>query len=188
MTAQEREALILDNMPLVTFIAKKYLYAVQLNAVIDFADLQQEGTIGLIKAIDRFDPALGCVLSTFAYPYIQGHIHNLVERSSAQWHRPRDAKSYAPIPPECSLDNKDTNWNPGGQDDNYSIVEIKLLLEQTAATPAQAKLCMEYLFEGRTQTELAETYHTTQVTVSRTVTRTLERLKEKTEQKKVKTK
>lgn len=188
MTAQEREALILDNMPLVTFIAKKYLYAVQVNAVIDFADLQQEGTIGLIKAIDRFDPTLGCVLSTFAYPYIQGHIQKLVDSYSAQWHRPRDGKGYAPIPQECSLDNETTNWNPGGQDDNYSIVEIKLLLEQTAATPAQAKLCMEYLFEGRTQTELAETYHITQVAVSRTVKRTLKKLKEKTKQKKVKTK
>ena len=48
-----RELLILENSGLVSAIAKRYTF----NNKYEFDDLRQEGYIGLIKAIDKFDPS-----------------------------------------------------------------------------------------------------------------------------------
>lgn len=49
-----------------------------------FDDLVQVGSIGLIRAIERFDPARGHAFSSFAIPYIRGEIqHYLRDKSSA---------------------------------------------------------------------------------------------------------
>ena len=39
-----------------------------------YQDLEQEGVIGLIKAVERFDPSKGVAFSSFATPYISGAI------------------------------------------------------------------------------------------------------------------
>lgn len=39
-----------------------------------YEDLVQIGCIGLIRAIERFDPTQGCAFSSFAVPYIRGEI------------------------------------------------------------------------------------------------------------------
>ena len=49
-----------------------------------FDDLVQVGSIGLIRAIERFDPTRGHAFSSFAIPYIRGEIqHYLRDKSSA---------------------------------------------------------------------------------------------------------
>ncbi|MBD0268825.1 RNA polymerase sigma factor SigF [Pseudanabaena sp. FACHB-2040] len=49
-----------------------------------FEDLEQIGYLGLIRAIERFNPKQGCAFSSFAVPYIRGEIlHYLRDRSSA---------------------------------------------------------------------------------------------------------
>ncbi len=49
-----------------------------------FDDLMQVGSLGLIRAIERFDPSRGHAFSSFAVPYIRGEIqHYLRDRSSA---------------------------------------------------------------------------------------------------------
>ncbi len=48
-----------------------------------YEDLEQIGFIGLIRAIERFNPTQGCAFSSFAVPYIRGEIlHFLRDRSS----------------------------------------------------------------------------------------------------------
>jgi RNA polymerase sigma-B factor len=48
-----------------------------------FEDLQQLGFMGLIRAIERFNPEYGCTFSSFAVPYIRGEIlHFLRDRSN----------------------------------------------------------------------------------------------------------
>lgn len=47
-----------------------------------FEDLEQIGYLGLIRAIERFNPNHGCAFSSFAVPYIRGEIlHFLRDRS-----------------------------------------------------------------------------------------------------------
>ncbi|NEQ25723.1 MAG: RNA polymerase sigma factor SigF [Microcoleus sp. SIO2G3] len=47
-----------------------------------YEDLEQIGYLGLIRAIERFDPSHGCAFSSFAVPYIRGEIlHFLRDRS-----------------------------------------------------------------------------------------------------------
>lgn len=65
---QARDYLIETNLKLVYKIANIY------RNKIDFDTAVQEGSIGLIKAIDRFEPDRGFKFSTYAVPYIKGSI------------------------------------------------------------------------------------------------------------------
>src|SRR5262249_21304714 len=69
-TLPEWEILVVANLRLVVSIARSYVGVVDL----DFVDLVQEGTLGLMSAIDRFNPSLGFKLSTYATWWIRQSI------------------------------------------------------------------------------------------------------------------
>ena len=64
-----RERLVMNHMNLVRFLAKKFA-----NRGEPLDDLIGVGTIGLMHAIDRFDPERGIRFATFATPTILGEI------------------------------------------------------------------------------------------------------------------
>jgi RNA polymerase sigma-B factor len=66
---QAREQLIEQYLSLVRSLARRYSYRGE-----QFDDLVQIGSIGLIKAIDRFDLDRGVELTTYATPNIIGEI------------------------------------------------------------------------------------------------------------------
>lgn len=68
--------LVLPHLRYVVRIAKSYLgYGLPLN------DLIQEGNIGLMKAVKRFNPKLGVRLVTFAGHWIKAEIHEFILRN-----------------------------------------------------------------------------------------------------------
>ena len=67
--AEARDQLIVNHINLVRFLASKFK-----NRGESLEDLIQVGTIGLIKAIDRFDPERGLEFTTYATPTIMGEI------------------------------------------------------------------------------------------------------------------
>lgn len=63
-----RNLLVEDNLPLVYSIARRQ----GADAGMAFDDLAQVGSLGLIRAVEAFDPDRNVSLSSFAVPYIQG--------------------------------------------------------------------------------------------------------------------
>jgi len=63
---QARSRLVEHNLRLVIWVAKRFR-----GRGFDFIDLIQEGSVGLMRAVDRFDPRVGARFSTFATHWIQ---------------------------------------------------------------------------------------------------------------------
>lgn len=72
MSASEREQLILEHLPQVRLIARRIHE--RLPEAISLEDLVSTGTLGLIAAIDRFDPSMNVKLKTYAEYKIRGAI------------------------------------------------------------------------------------------------------------------
>ena len=73
-----RDELILNNLGLVGSCASRFI-----NKGIDYEDLYSSGCVGLIKAADGFDEALGFAFSTYAVPSILGEIRRLFRDGGA---------------------------------------------------------------------------------------------------------
>ncbi len=68
--------LVLSHLRLVVSVARNYL-----GYGLPHADLVQEGNIGLMKAVKRFDPDRGVRLVSFALHWIRAEIHEYVLRN-----------------------------------------------------------------------------------------------------------
>ncbi|MER6677844.1 RNA polymerase sigma factor SigF [Streptomyces sp. NPDC000983] len=79
-----RNTLIEMNISLVRFAARRFRSGGQ-----DMEDIVQVGTIGLIKAIDRFEISRDVQFTSFAVPYIVGEIKRFFRDTSWSVHVPR---------------------------------------------------------------------------------------------------
>lgn len=69
---ENRDSFISDNLGLVHSCCKRFM-----GKGIEYDDLFQAGCIGLIKAVDGFDPERGLCFSTYAVPAVLGEIKRL---------------------------------------------------------------------------------------------------------------
>ena len=92
ISKKKKQELIIEYTPLIRFIAKKI--AIRLPANIDMEDLVSSGVIGLMDAIDKYDPTRDNKFKTYAEFRIRGSI--LDELRAQDW-VPRSIRDKAKI-------------------------------------------------------------------------------------------
>jgi RNA polymerase sigma-B factor len=85
-----REALVRRFIPLARSLARRYDRSSE-----PFDDLLQVACLGLLKALDRFDPDLGHTFPSFAVPTILGEMRRYFRDSGWSVHVPRGAQERA---------------------------------------------------------------------------------------------
>lgn len=75
MNTIERDELITCNMGYVVTLARQYK-----SELLSTNDLISEGSLGLMKAADKFDPSRGKPFVTFAAPYIRKSIEEAISK------------------------------------------------------------------------------------------------------------
>ncbi|HIV00129.1 MAG TPA: SigB/SigF/SigG family RNA polymerase sigma factor [Candidatus Stercoripulliclostridium merdipullorum] len=73
-----KQELVEHNLPLIKSIVRRYR-----NKQIEYEDLMQLGTLGLVKAIKHFDTGYGVRFSTYAVPMIAGEIKRFIRDDGA---------------------------------------------------------------------------------------------------------
>jgi RNA polymerase sigma-B factor len=79
-----REELIRRHLPLARKVASRYARTQE-----PFEDLFQVASLGLVKAVDRFDPARGVAFASFAVPTILGELKRYFRDKGWAVHLPR---------------------------------------------------------------------------------------------------
>ncbi|MEE8157060.1 MAG: RNA polymerase sigma factor RpoH [Gammaproteobacteria bacterium] len=126
--------LVFSQLRFVVHIARGYSgYGLQIG------DLIQEGNIGLMKAVKRFDPAVGVRLVSYAVHWIRAEIHEFILRN---WRMVKVATTKAQRKLFFNLRRmkKNLSW--------LSVDEAKAVAEELGVSPAEV-VEMEKRLAGR---------------------------------------
>ncbi len=86
---QAREKLVFHNLPLVHAICRRYP-----PETVEYDDIFQEGCIGLLQALQGYDPGKGAKFSTYAVPFILGMIRSYLRRNGHLLKVPRSYHAH----------------------------------------------------------------------------------------------
>jgi RNA polymerase primary sigma factor len=81
--AEARDRMVHSNLRLVISVAKNFR-----NRGLPMEDLVEEGNVGLMNAVDRFDPTVGSRFSTYASYWIDQAIRRAVQNATQMIHIP----------------------------------------------------------------------------------------------------
>ena len=117
--------LVLSHLRVVVSIARGYM-----GYGLPHADLIQEGNIGLMKAVKRFDPERGVRLVSFAIHWIKAEIHEFVLRN---WRMVKVATTKAQRKLFFNLRSMKPGLNPLTRDEIHSIArQLRVKPEEVA--------------------------------------------------------
>ena len=85
-----RERLIMENAPLVKYVVDRM--AISLPACLEYDDLISHGIMGLMQAVDRYDPERGVPFGAYAVTRIRGQVLDALRRLDLV---PRSARQRA---------------------------------------------------------------------------------------------
>lgn len=99
-----RKRMIVSNLRLVVKIARRYY-----NRGLDFSDLIEEGNLGLLRAVEKFDPERGFRFSTYATWWIRQTIERAIMNQTRTIRLPihvlRELNSYLSMARELTKKN-----------------------------------------------------------------------------------
>jgi RNA polymerase sigma-B factor len=134
-----REELVERCLPLARELARRYSYTDE-----PFDDLFQVASLGLIKAIDRFDPDRGAKFSSYAAPTILGELKRHFRDKGWALHVPRDLQeSTLAVGREAEALSKQLGRSPKPREVAHAIgcsVEEVLEAQQASASYEAASL------------------------------------------------
>src|SRR5919109_294957 len=167
-----RERLIEAYLPLVRSLARRCARRGE-----RFEDLVQVGAIGLIKAVDRFEPARGVGFGAFATPNILGEMRRHLRDRSALIRVPRRHRETgmevirAPLS-LAEVEPLDVDGALGSSDDRVSVARG---LGRLHCRERQAVRCR--YFADMSQSEIAERLGISRTQTSRLLASGLEKLR-----------
>lgn len=184
--------LFCSNLRVVITIAKNYTNC---SRVLELQDLFQAGCLGLMRAIEDYDPSRGITLCSMASAYIRNAIRDLIRKHgcainipSAQWETYKDSYSELHLSDtrgEDGLSWEETlNINDHSMDADSLIRKedknrsIQLMLSKLS-TKEQTVLCYHFGLNGREMQawEIAETMHLTEARINQIINEALAKLR-----------
>jgi RNA polymerase sigma-B factor len=174
-----RESLIRQYLPLVRRLARRHAGRGE-----QFEDLTQVGTIGLIKAIDRFELDRGVDLASFAIPTIDGEIKRHLRDRAWPIRIPRRLQELDPslkvrVTVLVDGQNGELEQGNGELEQGYELGEDRATLAQgfRVLDERERRLLRLGFFEGMSQSQIAREVGISQIHVSRLTRRALTKLR-----------
>lgn len=151
--AEARETLINHNLRLVVSVAKRYSVS---SGGMSFPDLIQEGNIGLIRAVAKFDPGRPTKFSTMAVPWIRQAINRAINDKSRMIRVPVHTGEHILKLAKCENAMKAQGMSPSNEELSLATGLSVARVEQIKSAPKDPlSLDMHYEGDGANMT-LAE--------------------------------
>jgi len=145
-----RGQLVKQYLPLVKYIAGRITG--NLPSAMSWDDLFHSGVVGLIEAVDRFDPGMNVKFKTFAYPRIRGAMIDELRR--VEWGPRSLRESHKRL--EATIEELQTELNGFPTDEQIADamdITIDEYYEMLATVSKRYMLSLDYLYSDDEEDE-----------------------------------